>query len=65
MGMFFNLFGYNAHRISVAYLNFLVRTACFRTTYHIRGMKMFPENKPLIIVANHQSLHDITTIIWF
>ncbi|UGS21190.1 lysophospholipid acyltransferase family protein [Flavobacterium cyclinae] len=63
----FNLFGYNAHRISVAYLNFfLVRTAhVLGTTYHIRGMRNVPENKPLIIVANHQSLHDITTIIWF
>ena len=29
-------------------------------------MENVPENKPLIIVANHQSfLHDITTIIWF
>ena len=63
----FNLFGYNAHRLSVAYLNFcLVRTAhLLGTTYHIKGMENVPENKPLIIVANHQSLHDITTIIWF
>ena len=63
----FNLFGYNAHRISVAYLNLcLVRTAhLLGTTYHIKGMENVPENKPLIIVANHQSLHDITTIIWF
>ncbi|MCL9769551.1 1-acyl-sn-glycerol-3-phosphate acyltransferase [Flavobacterium sp. HXWNR69] len=62
-----NVFGYNAHRLSVAYLNwFLVRTAHFLgTTYHIKGMENVPENQPLIIVANHQSLHDITTIIWF
>ena len=63
----FNLFGYNAHRLSVAYLNwFLVRTThILGASYHIKGMKNVPENKPLIIVANHQSLHDITTIIWF
>ena len=63
----FNVFGYNAHRLSVAYLNwFLVRTThIVGTTYHIEGMENVPENKPLIIVANHQSLHDITTIIWF
>lgn len=63
----FNLFGYNAHRITVAYLNwFLVRTAhLVGTTYHFKGMENVPINKPLIIVANHQSLHDITSIIWF
>ena len=63
----FNVFGYNAHRISVAYMNwFLVRsTHILGTTYKIEGLENIPENKPLIIVANHQSLHDITTIIWF
>jgi len=63
----FTFFGYNAHRICVAYLNwFLVRTAhILGTTFHIKGMENIPDNQPLIIVANHQSLHDITTIIWF
>ena len=63
----FTFFGYNAHRICVAYLNwFLVRTAhILGATFHIKGMENIPDNKPLIIVANHQSLHDITTIIWF
>ncbi|MFD2908687.1 lysophospholipid acyltransferase family protein [Flavobacterium ardleyense] len=62
-----NLFGYNAHRISVAYMNwFLVRTAhILGTTFHIEGLENVPTNQPLIIVANHQSLHDITTMIWF
>lgn len=63
----FNLFGYNAHRISVAYMNFfLVRTThILGASYHIKGFENIPDNKPIIIVANHQSLHDITTIIWF
>ena len=63
----FTFFGYNAHRICVAYLNwFLVRTAhILGATFHIKGMENIPDNQPLIIVANHQSLHDITTIIWF
>ena len=62
-----NLFGYNAHRISVAYMNwFLIRTAhILGTTFRFEGMENIPENKPLIIVANHQSLHDITSILWF
>ncbi|WP_396162429.1 lysophospholipid acyltransferase family protein [Flavobacterium sp.] len=63
----FTFFGYNVHRICVAYLNwFLVRTAhILGATFHIKGMENIPDNQPLIIVANHQSLHDITTIIWF
>jgi 1-acyl-sn-glycerol-3-phosphate acyltransferase len=63
----FTFFGYNAHRVSVAYLNWLlVRTThVLGTTFHLKGMENIPENKPLIIVANHQSLHDITTMIWF
>lgn len=45
---------------------FLVRTThILGTSYHIKGIENVPEHKPLIIVANHQSLHDITTIIWF
>ena len=62
-----NLFGYDAHRISVAYMNwFLIRTAhILGTTFRFEGMENIPENKPLIIVANHQSLHDITSILWF
>jgi 1-acyl-sn-glycerol-3-phosphate acyltransferase len=43
-----------------------VRTAhILGATFHIKGMENIPDNQPLIIVANHQSLHDITTIIWF
>ncbi len=45
---------------------FLVRTThLLGTTYHINGKYNIPENAPIIFVANHQSLHDITTIIWF
>lgn len=62
-----NVFGYNAHRKSVAYLNFFLThliyilggRISFRTHYPI------PENAPLIVVANHQSMHDIPPIIWF
>ncbi|AEW86702.1 1-acyl-sn-glycerol-3-phosphate acyltransferase [Flavobacterium columnare NBRC 100251 = ATCC 23463] len=60
-------FGYNTHRISVAILNaFLVRTThVLGTTYKIKGIENIPKNKPLIIVANHQSLYDIPPFIWF
>lgn len=63
----YNIFGYNAHRISVAYMNlFLLRTAhVLGTTYAIEGLEKVPKKAPLIFVANHQSLHDITTMLWF
>lgn len=63
----YHVFGYNAHRISVAVLNFfLLRTAhILGTTYTLTGIENLPENKPLILVCNHQSMHDIIPIIWF
>ncbi|MEY4834065.1 MAG: 1-acylglycerol-3-phosphate O-acyltransferase [Bacteroidota bacterium] len=63
----YHVFGYNAHRISVAVLNFfLLRTAhILGTTYTFVGKENLPENKPLILVCNHQSMHDIIPIIWF
>ena len=61
------VFGYNAHRLSVAILNgFLVRTThLLGTTYSIDGFENIPKNQPLIIVSNHQSLYDIPPYIWF
>jgi 1-acyl-sn-glycerol-3-phosphate acyltransferase len=63
----FNFLGYNAHRISVAILNgFLVRTThILGTRYNFEGFENIPDKKPLIIVANHQSLFDIIPMIWF
>ncbi len=63
----FNLFGYQAHKKSVDYLNlYLLRiTLILGTTYKIENRESIPENVPLIFVANHQSLYDIIGIIWF
>ncbi|MFT5753288.1 MAG: 1-acyl-sn-glycerol-3-phosphate acyltransferase [Flavobacterium sp.] len=63
----YNVFGYNAHRWSVAIMNlFIIRTThLLGTTYTILGKENIPKNVPIIFVANHQSLHDITTILWF
>ncbi|WP_396144636.1 lysophospholipid acyltransferase family protein [Flavobacterium sp.] len=63
----FNVFGYQAHKKSVDYLNFfLVRcTNILGTTYTFRNREVIPENAPIIFVANHQSLYDIVGIIWF
>lgn len=63
----FNVFGYQAHKKSVDYLNFLlVRcTNILGTTYHFKNIHKIPKNIPLIFVANHQSMYDIIGIIWY
>lgn len=63
----FNVFGYQAHKKSVDYLNFfLVRsTHILGTTYDFQSREKLPQGVPLIIVANHQSLYDIPPVIWF
>lgn len=63
----FNIFGYQAHKKSVDYLNFfLVKcTNLLGTTYQFNNLDHLPKNVPLIIVANHQSMYDIIAMIWF
>ena len=63
----FNVFGYQAHKKSVDYLNFfLVKcTNILGTTYRFENLNSIPKNVPLIVVANHQSLYDIIAIIWY
>ena len=63
----YNLLGYNAHKISVDYLNFFL-VQCTRilgTTYTFKNREIIPNNAPIIFVANHQSLYDIVGIIWY
>jgi 1-acyl-sn-glycerol-3-phosphate acyltransferase len=62
-----NVFGYQAHKRSVDYLNFCL-TLCTRilgTTYTVKNRDTIPENVPIIFVSNHQSLYDIVGIIWY
>lgn len=63
----FNVFGYQAHKKSVDYLNFfLVKcTNILGTSYRFDHMNSIPKNVPLIVVANHQSMYDIIAIIWY
>ena len=63
----FNVFGYQVHKKTVDYLNFyLLRVAnVIGTTFKFENRADIPENTPLIVVANHQSLYDIIGIIWF
>ncbi|WP_242203445.1 lysophospholipid acyltransferase family protein [Aestuariivivens insulae] len=63
----FNVLGYQAHKVSVDILQF-----CLLKCTHVLGTRFTFNNphhisteKPLIIVANHQSLYDISPIMWY
>ncbi|MES2812242.1 MAG: lysophospholipid acyltransferase family protein [Bacteroidota bacterium] len=62
-----NVFGYQAHKKSVDYLNFCLArcTNLLGTRYVFKNKELIPENAPIIFVANHQSLYDIVAIIWY
>ena len=60
----YNLGGYHAHHQSVKLLNGLL-IACTKvlfTTYKYSGKEKLPKGVPLIFVANHQSMYDISPI---
>lgn len=61
----YNVFGYTAHKKTVDILNyFLVQNLyvlCCRPVF--KGFSQLPDNKPLIIVSNHQSLFDISPVV--
>ncbi len=59
--------GYKAHKTCVDVLNFFLVG-----TYYLVGARAtfknkfpLPQNKSIIFIANHQSMHDIAPLIWF
>ncbi|NND15830.1 MAG: 1-acyl-sn-glycerol-3-phosphate acyltransferase [Eudoraea sp.] len=62
-----NVFGYNAHTKSVGILNLCLMgsTLFLGTWYRIRRIQELPTDRPLILVANHQSMNDIPPLIWY
>lgn len=63
----FNVFGYRAHKISVDWLQFFLMRCLniLGTTFNFKNSYQIPENRPLIIVSNHQSMYDISPLIWY
>lgn len=62
-----NIFGYQAHKKSVDYLNWCL-LRCMNimgTRFYINIQTKLPPGNPVIIVSNHQSMWDIPPIIWF
>ncbi|MBM1105376.1 1-acyl-sn-glycerol-3-phosphate acyltransferase [Aurantibacter crassamenti] len=60
------LIGYKAHGFSVALMNrcLMLCTNLLGTSYSFKNNNNLPTDRPLIIVANHQSMFDIPPIIW-
>ena len=63
----FNLFGYDAHKRSVSILNLgiMACTTLLATRYSFVNPYKIPTDRPLILVANHQSMFDIPPIVWY
>lgn len=63
----FNVFGYQAHKKSVDILQFfLMRCAnILGTRFTFNNPHHIDTDQPLIIVANHQSMYDISPIMWY
>lgn len=63
----YKIFGYSAHKWSVDTLNFfltysqlaLFNSISFKNNYQL------PKDRSIIFVANHQSMYDIPSLIWF
>ena len=62
-----HVFGYQAHKKSVDYLNFILLkiVIILGTTFSFENAESVPKGVPVIFVANHQSLYDIIAMIWF
>lgn len=63
----FNWFGYNAHKKTVDCFNWTL-LRCLNvlgTTFHIDINTSIPDNVPIVIVSNHQSMWDISPLSWY
>jgi 1-acyl-sn-glycerol-3-phosphate acyltransferase len=63
----FNSFGYKAHKWSVDTLNFFLVSSYYvlGNTVKFTNKQNLPIGRPIIFIANHQSLYDIPAMIWF
>ena len=63
----FNLFGYKAHKISVDWLQFWLMRCLniLGTRFSFHNTYKLPLDRPIIIVCNHQSMYDISPIMWY
>lgn len=62
-----NVFGYQAHKVSVVWLQFFLMRCLniLGTRFKFDNQFNLPTDRPLIIVSNHQSMYDIPPLIWY
>lgn len=62
----FNLFGLKAQKKVVDVLNFFLIANLYALLCRpvFKGFKNLPKNTPFIIVSNHQSMFDISPVVW-
>ena len=63
----FNVFGYRAHKWVVDVMNSLLTASYYLlgNTVKFTNKQNLPIGRPIIFIANHQSLYDIPVLIWF
>lgn len=63
----YRFFGYKAHKASVDALNFFLTYSDLLLGSGVTfiNQQNLPANRPIIFVANHQSMYDIPGLIWF
>jgi 1-acyl-sn-glycerol-3-phosphate acyltransferase len=63
----YRFFGYNAHKASVDVLNFFLTYSdlLMGSSVSFQNKQELPADRPIIFVANHQSMYDIPALIWF
>jgi 1-acyl-sn-glycerol-3-phosphate acyltransferase len=63
----YNAFGYKAHKWSVDILNFFLVSTYYLlgNTVTFSNKQNLPVGRPIIFMANHQSMYDIPVLIWF
>lgn len=63
----FNVFGYQAHKITVDWLQFFLMRCLnvLGTRFSFDNPYQIDLDQPIIIVANHQSMYDISPIMWY
>lgn len=59
--------GYKAHKISVDILNFFLMSSLYilGTRITFKNNQQLPTNRPIIFIANHQSMYEIPPLIWY